>query len=1341
MKIRKFATITLLVLSSFAANSVAPSKTELESMYDKAFREFDAGSYEQALKDLDAIDARQPDLAESQNLRGVIHMRLKEYDKAETALRKALSADPKFWNARFNLAEVPFLQKNWAEARKRFQELLAGNASELQGEATQLIQYKILITHLVEGKENMVDSMLAKFELTPDTPAAHYANAALALQKKSEPEAKDWLTKAEKNFSPQLNKLFAESLYSVGWLEKPAGQTRAAIELNSAADRAQKTKAFAQAKFEEAEQALQQRDLTAARKLIDEADAADPNQAPLLNLRGEILMEQKDFDGAENEFRKATKADPKFRDAQYNLAVVPFKKKDYTKARDRFEALFGSTTGADKDQAAQLIKFKIFLTLLLEGKDSRAQKMMEQFQFTGDTPALYYAQAAWEFKNNNGAKANDWVTSARKIYSPALNGVFSDAFYDLGWLQMPAMTSSPAPMVADAGPMIDAAPGIEPTPLPNLSLAMNDSAKNADPLTQAAIAAATANAPIAGMEATTSQAEQVPGASTTVPNAPAASPSVETPVASTASPAAARPVVANAPEPDREEALANAVPTMTAAEASASPATVLAPAQVREWSQPTFADRMSRLAEGNTLFVVLSAAGVLILAWVAVPVMRRRMGSRPAAATAVAATAPQFNDDDDDAVGAVQQLVAPTRLVGGPPQVSLQLRASEPALRRAAMPLGKAARANGNGYANGNGNGNGHGHGAALVGAAVAAPVENFVKPQPIVPAEPEPFYEGVGEPQPNDQGDSASFAPPAFAEPPTPSEPEAFVEPPAFEEPAAPVEPQSFVEPPSFIEPVAIDAATDAAPPEAVQDAIATEEAPAAEMPVITEETVEPPTALETDMTASVEPPLAPAAEFEPQSIEQPALTTPEAEFVAPEPAFEATPVEAELEPTPSAPEPTFEATPVEAGQEPTAIAPEPTFETAPVEFAPAMEELSSTAAAEEMAAEEPMQIAAEADRSQEVTAETAAVEPTAIEEEAPLFTAPEAITSAPEVAEADLEPVGQGGPIPYQTANVEAEAEAPVVEAPKPQPTAPRQTSGGFFRTALAGIGALRQRGEARPSVPAPEVVPTTPAPEVVSAEPTPEPTTTPAPAIMATPTPPAPAIRTSPATPMTGAAPQQPIGGMQQQQPAATHQAGGGGMHTAVQLTFSFEIASLQLTQSFKMGALQLRPTSRIVTMRLAPSQQPQPAMNLQVTFEIATVQLAGGSLGMVRLTPSQQQAPTMITSPAFNIAGLQLVSGAQAAPVQLTPSQQGQASVLVTGGFQIATVEFSPSFEIASIVLNAIGKNVSVQLPGAGPSAVEGAPVFEIGNVQLAGNGEIGMMQLNPRGGQPAPRPAA
>src|SRR5256885_8769256 len=480
MNIRKFATITVLVLSSIAATNVAPTKAELEAMYNKAFREISAANYDQALKDLDAIDARQPDLAESQNLRGVILMREAQYDRAEAALQNALTTDPKFWIARFNLAEIPFLRKDWAEARKRFEGLLQSGTSELQGDAAQLIQYKILLTYLLEGKENMVDSILAKFELTPDTPAVAYSNAAVAFQHKNEKEAKDLIGAAEKKFSPQLNKLFAESFYEIGWMQKPAGQTRVALEITTAAERTAKAKAIAAEKFEHAEQAFQQRDYTAAKRLIDEADAADPNQPATVNLRGEILLAQKDFDGAENAFKQAAKIDPKFREAQYNLAQIPFKKKEYTKSRDRFEALFNNTPapGGDHNQAAQIIKVKIFLTLLLEGKDSRAQKMMEQFQFTGDTPALYYAQAAWEFKHNNAAKANDWIVSAKKIYSPALNMVFADSFYDVGWLQAPQnIASEPVSPSKEVAKTETVPPSIEPSPIPAPALALNKSPK------------------------------------------------------------------------------------------------------------------------------------------------------------------------------------------------------------------------------------------------------------------------------------------------------------------------------------------------------------------------------------------------------------------------------------------------------------------------------------------------------------------------------------------------------------------------------------------------------------------------------------------------------------------------------------------------------------------------------------------------------------------------------------------------------------------------------------------------------------------------------------------------
>ena len=103
--------------------------------------------------------------------------------------------------------------------------------------------------------------------------------------------------------------------------------------------------------------------------------------------------------------------------------------------------------------------------------------------------------------------------------------------------------------------------------------------------------------------------------------------------------------------------------------------------------------------------------------------------------------------------------------------------------------------------------------------------------------------------------------------------------------------------------------------------------------------------------------------------------------------------------------------------------------------------------------------------------------------------------------------------------------------------------------------------------------------------------------------------------------------------------------------------------------------------------------------------------------------------------MTISGVQLVSNSETAPVQLTASQQGRASVHVTAGFHIATVEFSPSFEISAIVLNASSRTVNVQLPGGAPGA-EGVPAFEISSAQLGGNGELGSLQLSPSTGKRA-----
>ncbi len=87
--------VVALGFSSFAADNVAPTRAELEEMYNGAYKAFDAKKFSEALKQLDAIDARQPDLAASRNLRGVILMRQGNYDQAETTFQeRSFAADP-----------------------------------------------------------------------------------------------------------------------------------------------------------------------------------------------------------------------------------------------------------------------------------------------------------------------------------------------------------------------------------------------------------------------------------------------------------------------------------------------------------------------------------------------------------------------------------------------------------------------------------------------------------------------------------------------------------------------------------------------------------------------------------------------------------------------------------------------------------------------------------------------------------------------------------------------------------------------------------------------------------------------------------------------------------------------------------------------------------------------------------------------------------------------------------------------------------------------------------------------------------------------------------------------
>src|SRR3954468_4343841 len=116
--------------------------------------------------------------------------------------------------------------------------------------------------------------------------------------------------------------------------------------------------------------------------------------------------------------------------------------------------------------------------------------------------------------------------------------------------------------------------------------------------------------------------------------------------------------------------------------------------------------------------------------------------------------------------------------------------------------------------------------------------------------------------------------------------------------------------------------------------------------------------------------------------------------------------------------------------------------------------------------------------------------------------------------------------------------------ITKPEPESLPAHVAQGPVPGTTMAGVGALRHSVES-PSF----------APQVISSEPLAQQPTTPA--TMPQPNQPTPAPSIRPAPMMGGATQSQPHSGMQ---PAVGMQPSSG-MQTAVQLTFSFEIASLQ------------------------------------------------------------------------------------------------------------------------------------------------------------------------------------
>src|SRR5439155_4078106 len=173
-----------------------------------------------------------------------------------------------------------------------------------------------------------------------------------------------------------------------------------------------------------------------------------------------------------------------------------------------------------------------------------------------------------------------------------------------------------------------------------------------------------------------------------------------TPEASTPTPTLAAAIAATTAAPELAagtpaqqpviEPAASAPPVVTTA-MSATPAPVLAPAKVGQFTPvPTFGERISSFVESQSLlFWVLGLSGFGLLVSVVVMEIRRRIGTTQIGHRPATVTGPPLHDNET--VEEAPALQTQKRFVGGPRQISVQLKASEPSLRRAVIPVARRA--------------------------------------------------------------------------------------------------------------------------------------------------------------------------------------------------------------------------------------------------------------------------------------------------------------------------------------------------------------------------------------------------------------------------------------------------------------------------------------------------------------------------------------------------------------------------------------------------------------------------------------------------------------------------
>jgi tetratricopeptide (TPR) repeat protein len=209
--VRLLVLLFCLLSSSLA---LADSKNEAKKNYDaiitRAARDLGDGKIDEAAADAQLAEKLDPTNPESANLLGIVASKKKDYAEAASQFNRALSENPKYYTAKFNLVDVLLLQGDYEQARS-----ILADLSQIDPKS-EVVQFKFALSFVLANETDQASAFIDEMEFPGKTPAYYYARAAVWLKKGLDKDANQYSVNAHKYYTDGQCKYFLTILQEMG---------------------------------------------------------------------------------------------------------------------------------------------------------------------------------------------------------------------------------------------------------------------------------------------------------------------------------------------------------------------------------------------------------------------------------------------------------------------------------------------------------------------------------------------------------------------------------------------------------------------------------------------------------------------------------------------------------------------------------------------------------------------------------------------------------------------------------------------------------------------------------------------------------------------------------------------------------------------------------------------------------------------------------------------------------------------------------------------------------------------------------------------------------------------